>query len=77
LASDGDATNSSVTYSLLDSAGGRFAINSKTGVITVANGALLDYEQAKFWAISVLAVSADGSKNSKAFAIAVGDVVGA
>ncbi|HVJ84669.1 MAG TPA: ELWxxDGT repeat protein [Caulifigura sp.] len=77
FASDGDATNNSVTYSLLDTAGGRFAIHATTGVITVANGALLDYEQAKFWAISVLAVSSDGSKNSKAFAIAVGDVAGA
>ncbi len=35
FASDGDATNSGVTYSLTDDAGGRFAINSTTGVVTV------------------------------------------
>src|SRR5690606_27873771 len=28
------------TYSLLDNAGGRFAINATTGVVTVANGSL-------------------------------------
>ncbi|MFM7738513.1 MAG: VCBS domain-containing protein, partial [Planctomycetota bacterium] len=32
------------TYQLLDSAGGRFAINSSTGEVTVANSSLLDYE---------------------------------
>jgi hypothetical protein len=73
---DADATTNTVTYSMLDNAGGRFAINPTTGVITVANSSLLDYEQAKFWNISVLAVSADGSKNSKAFSIAIGDVAG-
>ena len=31
------------TYSLVDSAGGRFAVNATTGVITVANSSLLDY----------------------------------
>ena len=35
-----------LTYSLTDSAGGRFAINGTTGVITVANGSLLNYEAA-------------------------------
>ncbi|XZE19694.1 VCBS domain-containing protein [Pirellulaceae bacterium SH449] len=33
-----------LTYSLLNNAGGRFAINSATGVIVVSNGTLLDYE---------------------------------
>ncbi|MCM8881758.1 MAG: tandem-95 repeat protein [Candidatus Thiodiazotropha sp.] len=32
------------TFSLTDDAGGRFAIDANTGVITVANGSLLDYE---------------------------------
>ena len=41
LATDADATDS-VTYSLSDNAGGRFAIDANTGVVTV-NGAL-DYE---------------------------------
>jgi VCBS repeat-containing protein len=34
----------SFTYSLTDTAGGRFAINSATGQITVADGSLLDFE---------------------------------
>jgi hypothetical protein len=37
----------SLSYSLLDNAGGRFAINASSGEITVANGALLDYEAAQ------------------------------
>ncbi|MCU7869878.1 MAG: tandem-95 repeat protein [Candidatus Thiodiazotropha sp. (ex Lucinoma borealis)] len=32
------------TFSLTDDGGGRFAIDANTGVITVANGSLLDYE---------------------------------
>ena len=42
LASDADATNSAITYSLDNDAGGRFAIDSSTGVVTVADGTLLD-----------------------------------
>ena len=38
--SDGDP----LTYQLIDNAGGRFAIDTNTGVITVADGSLLDYE---------------------------------
>ncbi|CAN1532088.1 Cadherin_repeat domain containing protein [Rhabdaerophilaceae bacterium] len=35
-----------VTYSLADDAGGRFAIDGETGVVTVANASLFDYETA-------------------------------
>ena len=35
-ASDADATNNTITYTLQDNDGGRFAINSSTGVVTVA-----------------------------------------
>ncbi len=38
-ASDADATTNAITYSLVSSDGGRFTINSSTGVVTVA-GAL-------------------------------------
>ena len=41
-ASDADATNNTITYTLDDDAGGRFAIDSNTGVVTV--NAALDYE---------------------------------
>ncbi len=33
-----------LSYSLADSAGGAYAINSTTGVVTVANSSLLDFE---------------------------------
>ena len=33
-----------VTYELTDNAGGSFAVDPNTGVVTVANGALLDFE---------------------------------
>ncbi len=35
-ASDADATTNGITYSLMNDDGGRFAINSSTGVVTVA-----------------------------------------
>lgn len=41
-----DPNGPPVTFSLTDSASGRFAINSSTGVVTVANGTLLNYETA-------------------------------
>ncbi len=42
---DGD-TGDSFTYTLTNDAGGRFAINSSTGALTVANGSLLNFEAA-------------------------------
>ncbi|MFN9914691.1 MAG: cadherin repeat domain-containing protein, partial [Pirellulaceae bacterium] len=41
------------SYSLVDDAGGRFAINSSTGVVTVANGTLLNRETAASHNITV------------------------
>ncbi|WP_189688244.1 cadherin domain-containing protein, partial [Pseudorhodoferax aquiterrae] len=67
---DGTAT---VTYSLTNSAGGRFTIDANTGVVTVANGSLLDYESATSHQITVLATSSDGSTASANFTIALGD----
>ncbi len=60
-ASDADATTNTVTYTLDNSAGGRFAIDSATGVVTVADGSLLNYEAATSHGIVVRATSADGS----------------
>ena len=45
-ASDADATTNTITYSLTDDAGGRFTIDANSGVVTVANGTLLDREAA-------------------------------
>lgn len=74
FASDADATNNGLSYSLSDNAGGRFAIDAATGVVTVANGSLLDFETAQSHQIEVLATSADGSTASQTFAVAVTDV---
>ncbi len=62
-----------VVYSLTDDAGGRFAIDSNTGVVMVANGALLDFEAATSHSITVQA--SDGLlTNSAGFVITVGNV---
>jgi VCBS repeat-containing protein len=73
LATDAD-TGATVSYSLSDNAGGRFAINSTTGVITVANGTLLDYESATGHDVTVLATSSDGSNNSQVFTVSLTNV---
>ena len=70
LASDAEP-GPTISYSLTDNAGGRFAIDATTGVVTVANGSLLDYETATSHNITVLATSTDGSSNSQTFTIAV------
>jgi Cadherin domain len=74
VATDLDATNSSITYSLSDTAGGRFTIDALSGVVSVADGTLLDAEASMSHAITVLATSSDGSASSQAFSITVGDV---
>ncbi|MFN9963292.1 MAG: cadherin domain-containing protein [Planctomycetota bacterium] len=73
-ASDADGSNNTITYSLTNTAGGRFAINSSTGVVTVANGSLLNFESATSHTITVRATSADGSFTDQNFTIAVTDV---
>ena len=59
LASDADATTNAITYTLDDDAGGRFAINASSGVVTVAGA--IDRETATSHNIMVRATSADGS----------------
>ncbi|MDB5516978.1 MAG: hypothetical protein JWQ17_3736, partial [Tardiphaga sp.] len=72
-ASSSDINGGAVTYSLGDNAGGRFAINATTGVVTVANASLLDFETATSHKITV--VASDGTlTSSQDFTIAVTDV---
>ncbi|MFN9366937.1 MAG: cadherin repeat domain-containing protein, partial [Planctomycetota bacterium] len=73
-ASDADATTNSITYTLDDTAGGRFAINSSTGVVTVANSSLLNYEAATSHSMTVRATSADSSWSTQTFTISLTDV---
>jgi hypothetical protein len=63
-----------VTYSLNDDAGGRFAINTTSGEVTVADGTLLDHETQANHNITVRATSSDGSTSFQAFAITVIDI---
>ncbi len=62
------------TFSLVDSAGGRFAINVTTGVITVANGALLDYETSQTHNITVRATDGGGLWRDEVFTITLTNV---
>ncbi len=63
-----------LTYSLLDNAGGRFAIDANTGVITVANGSLLDFEAAASHGIRVQVKDQTGASFAKTFNITVTNV---
>jgi uncharacterized protein YheU (UPF0270 family) len=63
-----------LTYALVDNAGGRFAIDAHTGVITVANGTLLDFETATSHGIQVQVVDQTGASFVKSFNIAVTNV---
>jgi hypothetical protein len=73
-ASDGDSTNNTITYSLDDNAGGRFAIDSGTGIVTVANATLFDFEVATSHNITVRAASSDGSFSTQVFSISLTDI---
>ena len=64
--------DNATTYALTDDAGGRFAISS-TGLVTVADGSLLDFEDAAAHTITVEARSIN-DRRSMPFAIAVIDV---
>ncbi len=72
-AQDPDASGNSVTYSLLNNDGGRFAIDSNTGVVTVA-GAINRESDGPVRAIVVRATSLDGSTADRSFSINVLDI---
>ena len=74
LASDADATNNTISYTLDDNAGGRFTIDGSTGVVTVADGTLLNRELTASHNITVRATSTDGSFNTAVMTINVNDV---
>jgi VCBS repeat-containing protein len=57
------------TYSLTDTAGGRFAINSATGQLTVADGSLLNYEAATSHTVTVRVTDGSGQSYDETFTI--------
>ncbi|MCB1759934.1 MAG: DUF4347 domain-containing protein, partial [Gammaproteobacteria bacterium] len=65
---------SNFTFSLIDDVGGRFAIDSNSGEITVANGSLLDYETATSHDVTVEVTDAAGNSYSEAMTITIDPV---
>ncbi len=60
-----------ITYSLTNDAGGRFAIDPSTGVVTVKDGTRLNVTNASPLQITITATSANGVTNSNAHSISV------
>ncbi len=71
-ADDADATDT-VSYSLDDNDGGRFAIDSTTGVVTVA-GAIDREADGATRSITVRTTSTDGSFTTQSVVISINDV---
>ena len=61
-------------YRLLDDAGGRFAVDATTGALTVANGALLDYETATSHLIQARVTDAAGATFDASFTISLNNL---
>ncbi|MBV1688580.1 tandem-95 repeat protein [Novosphingobium sp. G106] len=71
-----DVDNASgFTYTLLDSAGGRFYLNSATGQVFVGNGSLLDYEASTHYTIDVQVKDAAGATFHQQLTINLTNVV--
>ena len=68
ISSDVDAGDTR-TFSLTNNAGGRFAINPTNGLITVANGGLLDFEANSSHAITVQVLDGGGLTYQENFTI--------
>jgi Ca2+-binding RTX toxin-like protein len=60
-------------FELLNNAEGRFAIDSKSGKISVLDGVRLDYEQARSHLVEVQVTDATGATMRKTFTIQVGN----
>jgi len=70
-----DPDSSSFTYTLLDDAGGRFAMDAN-GNVTVADGLLLDYEQQNSHTIRVRVTDDMGASSEFDVNVSVVDVLG-
>jgi hypothetical protein len=69
---DPDAGDS-LTYGLTKDAGGRFTIDSRTGTITVARGANLDFEAAESHQLALRVTDSGGLTYDDVFSIALSD----
>ena len=68
---DADVERNTVTYSLTDNSNVRFEIDPSTGVVSVKEADLLDYETDQNHTITVEARSLDNSTSSNEFSITV------
>ena len=59
------------TYSLLDNAGGAFSIDTNTGLVSVADGSLIDYETALSMDITVRTTDAGGLTSDQVISITI------
>src|SRR5947209_5966711 len=74
-ASAGDPNGPATTYALTNDAGGRFAINASTGIVTVANGAAIDFETAPGHAYGITVQATSGAlSTTQTFSIGVANV---
>mgnify|MGYP003669514198 CR=1 FL=1 len=71
---DADASNSTITHTLVDDAGGRFEIDANTGQIVTASAAPLNYEVDTSHDVTVRSVSADGSEVFQTYTIDILDI---
>ena len=67
-----DTPNDQLTYSLVDDAGGRFAVDLMTGLLTTR--VMLDYETAASYRIVACATDSGGLSTQETFTIAVNDL---
>jgi Ca2+-binding RTX toxin-like protein len=71
-ATDPDAGDT-FTYTLVDNAGGRFALSGSS--LVVANGGLLDYETATSHSVQVKVTDGGGNSYTKTLTVGISDVV--
>ncbi len=74
-----DADGDAITYSLVDSNGkevtdGPFAVDEKTGAVTVNDRSQIDFESAASHDLTIRATSEDGSTSDSTFQVQVKDV---
>ncbi|EMB19110.1 protein containing Cadherin domain protein [Rhodopirellula europaea 6C] len=74
FATDSDATNNNIQYTMSDDAGGRFDVDLHSGVVTVASGSSLNFEDHTSHDIIVRSTSDDGSFIDQTFTIQILDV---
>jgi hypothetical protein len=70
---DPDAGDS-LTFSLINSASGRFAVDANTGQLTVADGNLLNFEVASSHGITVRVTDSGGLSRDESYIITVSDL---